>query len=124
MTLFDFSDFLDLADQLSAHSDEAAWRSAVSRAYYAILHVAYEALPVPMRLSISHGAIHRQTWQAYSASSVIACRRVGQTGWRLRTARVDADYRSIVAVTQAQSQRSLADARRALELLKQYGYQT
>ncbi len=61
MTLFEFSDFLDLADQLSAHSDEAAWRSAVSRAYYAILHVAYEALPVPMRLSISHGAIHRQT---------------------------------------------------------------
>jgi hypothetical protein len=45
VTPFDFAEFLDLADQLSSHSHEAAWRSAVSRAYYALLHVAYEALP-------------------------------------------------------------------------------
>ena len=123
MTPFDFADYLDLADDLATRQDEAAWRSSVSRAYYALLHVAYEALPAPVRVTISYGAIHRRTWQLYSASSVLVCRRIGQTGHRLRDSRRDADYRSTILVTQLQSQRLVADGRHAIELIRQHGYQ-
>jgi len=37
-------DFLSLAVQLSADSTEASWRTAVSRAYYAVFHVARDLL--------------------------------------------------------------------------------
>jgi len=40
VTPFEFADYLDLAEELAARSEEAAWRSAKSRAYYAVLHVA------------------------------------------------------------------------------------
>lgn len=53
MTPFEFASYLDLADELAARPDEAAWRSAISRAYYAVLHVAYQALPVTIRATIS-----------------------------------------------------------------------
>ena len=37
-------DFLDVANDLLASPREAAWRSAVSRAYYVAFHVARELL--------------------------------------------------------------------------------
>jgi len=47
MSLFDYVEFLDLARSLigrtpGGSTDEAAWRSAVSRAYYAAYHVALD----------------------------------------------------------------------------------
>jgi uncharacterized protein (UPF0332 family) len=124
VTPFDFAEYLNLADDLATRQDEAAWRSSVSRAYYALLHVAYEALPTSIRGSISYGAIHRRTWQLYSASSMLACRRVGRIGWRLRDSRRDADYRSMIPVTQLQSQRLVTDGRRAVESIRRHGYQS
>lgn len=121
MTPFRFDGYLDLAEDLVYRDDEAAWRSAVSRAYYGLLHVAFEALPAGLRATISYGAIHRGTWQLYDASSQQVCRRIGQAGRRLRNARVDADYRVTAALTAAHSQRLVAEARRALDLLRQHG---
>lgn len=37
-------DFLDLADALAAEDSEAAWRTSVSRSYYAAFHVARNLL--------------------------------------------------------------------------------
>jgi uncharacterized protein (UPF0332 family) len=39
-----FRDFLTLAESLAEESNEAAWRSAVRRAYYAAFHVAWDFL--------------------------------------------------------------------------------
>ena len=77
MTPFDFADFLDLADDLSTRNDEAAWRSAISRAYYGILHVAYQTLPLTAQATITHRTTHRATWDFYTASSVPMCRQIG-----------------------------------------------
>ena len=123
MTPFDFAGFLDLADDLVTRTDEAAWRSAISRAYYAVLHVAFQALPLSIRATISHRATHRDVWQLYTMSSVQVCRQVGHAGIRLRDVRVDADYRVVPAVTQAQARRLVVEARETLDRLRRHGYQ-
>jgi uncharacterized protein (UPF0332 family) len=120
---FDFADFLDLAEDLATGNDEAAWRSAISRAYYAVLHVAYRALPSPQQAAISHRDTHRVTWQLYAASSVQACRQVGQAGIRLRNGRVDADYRPLIAVSSADALKHVDRARQVIDLLRRHGYQ-
>jgi hypothetical protein len=123
VTPFDFVDFLDLADDLSNRSDEAAWRSAISRAYYAILHVAYRTLPAPAQATISHRTAHRTTWQFYTASSVAACRQIGHAGIRLQRARVQADYRALPYISLAQTLRDVALARQTMVRLHRHGYQ-
>ncbi len=43
--MFEWEDFLDVAQALERQSDsEAALRSAISRAYYAVLGIAHERL--------------------------------------------------------------------------------
>jgi uncharacterized protein (UPF0332 family) len=120
---FDFAEYLDLAEELAARADEAAWRSAISRSYYAVLHVAYRTLPPPLQATISHRTMHSVTWRLYSDSSVQACRQIGQAGTRLRDRRVDADYRPVAMLSSARAARLVADAREAMERLRRHGYQ-
>jgi uncharacterized protein (UPF0332 family) len=122
VTPFDFADFLDLADDLATGSDEAAWRSAISRAYYAILHVAYRTLRLPAQATISHRTTHRATWDFYTTSSVAICRQVGHAGIQLRQARVDADYVAHSAVSSTEVTRLLTLARLTMERLRRHGY--
>lgn len=123
MTPFDFADYLDLADDLASRSDEAAWRSAISRAYYAMLHVAFQALPPAIRATITYRATHRDVWPFYATSSVPVCRQIGHAGIRLHRARVQADYRAVPAVTQIQAIRLVTDARETLGRIQWHGYQ-
>jgi uncharacterized protein (UPF0332 family) len=123
VTPFDFAEFLELAEQLATRDDEASWRSAISRAYYAILHVAYRTLPASAQATISNRTTHRVTWQFYSNSSVAAWRQIGQAGIRLQRARVDADYRAVSSITSTTMQRDIIDAREAMERLRRHGYQ-
>jgi uncharacterized protein (UPF0332 family) len=123
VTPFDFADYLDVADDLATRSDEAAWRSAISRACYAVLHVAFQALPPPIRGTISHRATHRAVWQFYVMSSAQVCRQIGHARMRLRDSRVDSDYRATAAVTQAQAIRLMARARETLTRIRRHGYQ-
>jgi hypothetical protein len=123
VTPFDFADFLDLVDDLASRSDEAAHRSAISRAYYALLHVAYRTLPAPAQASISHRMTHRTTWQLYTASSVAVCRQIGNAGINLRDFRVDADYRMLPPVSSSRALQLIALARLTMERLRRHGYQ-
>jgi hypothetical protein len=123
VTPFEFAEFLELAEELAARRDEAAWRSAISRGYYAILHVAFRTLPAPAQATISHRTTHRVTWQFYADSSVSACRQIGQAGIRLQRARVNADYRSLPLISPAQALRDVALARLTMERLQRHGYQ-
>jgi len=123
VTPFDFADFLDLADDLANRSDEAAYRSAISRAYYAVLHVAYRTLPAAAQASISHRMTHRTTWQFYTTSSLTVCRQVGNAGISLRDFRVDADYRMLPIVSSTRALRLVALARLTMERLRRHGYQ-
>jgi hypothetical protein len=123
VTSFDFADFLALADELAARPDEAAWRSAISRAYYAVLHVAFRALPPALQVSIPHRSTHQAVWNSYTTSSVRVCRQIGGAGIRLRNGRVDADYRAAVPITAIQTLRLMAHAHETMARLRRHGYQ-
>jgi hypothetical protein len=91
VTAFDYRSFLDIADELGQRNDQAARRTALGRAYHAILGVAFRALPSAEQTRIGPGQIHTVTWALYSASTVQGARQVGGIGYRLRTVRRGAD---------------------------------
>jgi uncharacterized protein (UPF0332 family) len=92
---FGWEDYLSLAEDLIDDvDDEAALRSAVSRAYYAALHLTKDSLNANVaEVSENTDSIHRAVWNA--------CQRRGgdwmtvyTLGNRLRKRRGDADYKT------------------------------
>lgn len=122
MTSFDFREFLSLAEELGVRADEAALRSAVSRAYYGLLHLAYRALPEHHRAAIGPGAIHRMTWDLDTTSSMRTSRQIGHAGIRLRRFRIACDYRNTPMIAADDVSGMLVDARQVLELLDRHGF--
>lgn len=123
MTVFDYRTFLDIADELGQRNDQAALRTALGRAYYAILGVAYRALPQAEQARIGPGQIHDLTWVLYSAATAQTSRRVGGIGYRLRTVRRRADYRPDLSFSSRDMTLALREAHQALDLLDRHGYQ-
>ncbi|HZO26856.1 MAG TPA: hypothetical protein VFH48_12815 [Chloroflexota bacterium] len=122
MTLFDSRTFLAIAEELGQRGDQAARRTALGRAYYATLGVAYRALPPADQARIGPGQIHDLTWMLYAASTAQPSRRIGGIGYRLRTARRQADYRSDRSFSERDVDLILRQARQALQLLDRHGY--
>lgn len=92
MTTFDWGEYLRLARDLATRSeDEAALRSAISRAYYAAYGRAAAYL-------VAHGEIanravtHRGVWEAFKDSPETARREIWTFGLRVKDQRVKADY--------------------------------
>jgi uncharacterized protein (UPF0332 family) len=87
--VFEWDAFLTLAEELASRpGDEAAARSAISRAYYAAFHAGRAYLrQVNMTIDVS-GTAHRQVRQALLASN----REVSQNLARLHELRKEADY--------------------------------
>jgi uncharacterized protein (UPF0332 family) len=87
--VFDWHGFLALADELAARSgDEAAARTAISRAYYAAFHAgrAYlDQVNIPAELS---GRAHRQLRQVLQSQDPA----ISETLARLHDWRKEADY--------------------------------
>jgi hypothetical protein len=123
VTHFDFADYLDLADDLATRSDEAAWRAAISRAYYAVFGVAWRTLPPALQMHVGQGRVHRATWVRYAGSSLLPCRQIGGIGFRLRQVRELADYDATSSFTLRRVQTVLREARQTLQLLDRHGYQ-
>lgn len=88
---FSWSDYLKLAQKLVVIDDEAAQRSAISRAYYFVFHLAQER-------AINNGLVlqkmdgHKQTWNCFIFSPDSDCKKLGLAGQRLRDRRNKADY--------------------------------
>jgi hypothetical protein len=57
----------------------------VSRAYYAVLGVAYGTLPAAERAAIGPGSIHQGTWARYTGSSERVSRQIGNAGYTLES---------------------------------------
>jgi hypothetical protein len=93
VTVFEWRDFLTFAEALVADplSGEAAHRSAVSRAYYAVFNLARGYLIAKERIEPARTDSHDQVWLALEGGSH-AERRIGQGGRRLRYWRNWADY--------------------------------
>jgi hypothetical protein len=120
---FQWRDFLLIADELAMRGDEAAWRTAIGRAYYAALGVAIGRLPPAERVTVHPGNVHDRTWELYARSTVAECRRLGNLGYRIRNRRRAADYRDEPPMQALHAWQAVVDARAMLNLLDQHGYQ-
>lgn len=93
--MFDWANFLKLAEKLVEQTDQAALRSAVSRAYYASYHRALGKLldeGQMHRIDPTQPGKHKVIWDLYRDSVDDKRRQVGIKGDRLRKDRTNADY--------------------------------
>lgn len=91
---FDWNDYLQLAQTLYGQGNDAARRSAVSRAYYYAFHAASTALDTNKIVTNPKFTRdrHFRVWNIYIVSANKDCRRIGNKGQRLKLARQSADY--------------------------------
>lgn len=91
--MFDWADYLTLAERLASSSDEASQRSAISRAYYAAFHAAarYVARTKPEVEIPRDGRKHQVVWTALKDGTR---QERGAKAWgiKLRGKRTQADY--------------------------------
>ena len=113
MTDFDWSDYLPLAERLAADNDEAARRSAISRAYYAAYHAAARYVRARQLLVDNH--THQTVWRVLAGDADPARQHAGVSGQRLHYLRTEADYRQpFPGDIAAKTAGALADARQLI----------
>jgi hypothetical protein len=110
---FDWNNFLVLAEELAQRGDEAAKRTAISRAYYFIFNLAY-ARAESNRCVFVPGDRHAQCWRKYMGTPDAACQRLGNVGERMKGRRISADYEAPTKV------RLDDEVRRALDEARQF----
>ena len=91
---FDWNEYLLLARRLTGLGTDAAGRSAVSRAYYCAFHAAslsLEANKVATNPKYTRDR-HLRVWNIYMDSADRECRKIGNSGQRLKAERQEADY--------------------------------
>jgi len=117
MSDFDWDEFLELAEELARRrGDDAALRSAISRAYYAAYHRASEyTMSRGERLTFT-AADHRSVWAWFRRPDAGALsREIADAGIRLRQARREADYdRAVNPDLTANAPRFVSLARRVV----------
>jgi uncharacterized protein (UPF0332 family) len=89
---FDWSEYLKLAEELAKRTENSALRTAMSRAYYYVYHLALDrALANGFQVKRSEGT-HIQVWKTFSGSPEPACRKLAEIAGRLKEKRERADY--------------------------------
>ena len=119
MAAFDWSQYLVLARDLGSRSEEAALRSAISRAYYAAYNTARsfcDNAGIPM---IDTGNLHKDLWDAFLRKGGRTFASVHDEGQRLRRKRTKADYDSEVSGLSLVAVDSIRDCEAILSFLKQ-----
>jgi uncharacterized protein (UPF0332 family) len=112
-----FRDFLTLADFLATRNDEAAWRTSISRAYYAAFHVACEFMvSLGFRVPKADRA-HGYLWLRLENSGHSELVRAGRTLKDLRSRRNIADYDRRCRVVQQNADLATSDARAIIACL-------
>jgi uncharacterized protein (UPF0332 family) len=115
---FDWNNFLLLAEELAARADEASKRTAISRAYYFVFHLAFaraELTAGPFQVGESS---HRWCWDkyanTYSKTRDKACNQLWLTGERIKRRRVKADYKQDLPRLEDEVRWTLEEAREFL----------
>jgi hypothetical protein len=108
---FDWSEYLQLADELGKRADEGSLRTAISRAYYYVYHLGLDRAEANSFQALAGEATHTQLWRCYSSNPEPACMRLGEIGRRLKEKRDRADYNPIYARIQEDVPYVLRDAR-------------
>jgi hypothetical protein len=89
---FNWIDFLTLAQNLAANGDAASKRTAMSRAYYCIFHLAYARAVANCGPKPAGVTTHAWCWDKFTTNA--ACSALGTEGDRLKRLRHKADYDS------------------------------
>ena len=108
---FDWSGFLTLADELGKRGDEASLRSALSRAYYYVYHLALRRAQDNDFKPLSGEGTHAQLWRVFSTNPEPDCRKLAEIAVRLKEKRERADYNPFYARVREEIPDVLADAR-------------
>ncbi|SRR5260370_15467225 len=90
---FDWAGYYKLADELAKRADEAALRTAISRAYYYVYQLGLKRAETNGFKARPDEGIHKQLWRNFNASPDPDCRRLGELANRLMDKRIMADYR-------------------------------
>ena len=114
----DVLDFLRLAESWANRSTEAEWRSAVSRAYYSVFHVARQLLS-QCGFEVRKGdQAHAYLWRRLSNCGVPEVRHAGRELQNLRGDRNVADYDMHVGFPQAHAKAAVELAHETAEALR------
>ena len=114
-------DFLTLAQKLSNSEEEIERRCAISRAYYAALHLAIEAKEKcpPIHADTHRGGSHEATIQRYAQhTSSTSAMKVGYVLRSMRNKRESADYDLSGICLASDVTLQIKDAQRIAEFLK------
>ena len=89
---FDWTSYYTLANELAGRADEASRRSAISRTYYYVYHLALTRAANNGFAVIVGEASHKQLWRNYGESPEPNCRKLAEIAKRLKEKRERADY--------------------------------
>jgi hypothetical protein len=104
-------DFLPLAVDLAAGSSEAAWRTSISRAYYATFHVARELLRA-LRFRVPRAdKAHNYLYERLNNCGLPIVESAARDLNALRFSRNDADYEERLTIPVHLASKELAKAR-------------
>lgn len=116
---FNWADYYVIAETLSRNADEASQRSAISRAYYCVYHLALNHLSEHHNFQYSEGKpAHDQVWREFNNKG-ISYREIWNKGDRLKKLRVDADYRAEAIINDSTASMAIALAEHIIERLQQ-----
>lgn len=117
--VFNWAKYLVLAEELGTNRmNEAALRSAISRAYYATFCKARNRLRQEGIYIPNTGKAHKIVWDNYREHADLQRKSIGITGDRLRQSRNKADYDDEFPNVDKVVQDSISRAKRLLETLK------
>ena len=114
----DARNFLALAQQLSLSATEAAWRSAVSRAYYAAFHTARQLMESLGFHVPRADRAHAYLWLRLANCGELQVENAGQALNDLRRDRNWADYDLVRFLSQSLSQNDSSFAARIIQVLE------
>lgn len=114
---FDWSRYFRLAGELADSVDEASLRSAISRAYYYVYHLALQRAQTNAFSPKPNEGTHTQLWRVFSGSPEPDCQRLAAIAMRLKEKRERADYENHYARAGEDVPLMLEDARTFAALL-------
>jgi hypothetical protein len=113
---FDWNNFLVLAEELSTRVDEASKRTAISRAYYFVFHLAFARAESTAGHFPGGGNSHQWCWDKYQITAANTRDRLSDQIWllgdRMKRRRNKADYNDDMPRLVDDLNRTLEEARR------------
>jgi len=89
---FIWPDYLELAIELSTRAEESCLRTAISRTYYFVFHLARQRI-LDNNFPIARGEnSHRQVWEKFQKDPDPRCQKLYFTAQKIQDRRKRADY--------------------------------